>query len=136
MSMTLQWLISESLFTVGIEAWDMNMVRDPGSDLTTCGYSPVAILSSICIGAFMFTCLVGLSFRPLESGMPVAGSCSLAIAAACHPEFDPNRDAENEEEDMGLLPVQWGAVSVDGPMGHCSFTSGHVVMPQKDREYQ
>jgi hypothetical protein len=66
----------------------------------------------------MFICLVGLSFRPLESGMPVAGSCSLAIAAACHPEFDPNRDAENEggdvdswneEEDMGLLPVQVGS---------------------------
>lgn len=93
----------------------------------------------------MFICLVGLSFRPLESGMPVAGSCSLAIAAACHPEFDPNRDAENEggdvdswneEEDMGLLPVQWGAVPVDGPMEHYSFTSGHVEMPQKGREYQ
>jgi hypothetical protein len=143
-SMTLQWLISESLFTVGIEAWDMNMVRDPESDLTTCGYSPVAILSSICIGGFMFICLVALSFRPLESGMPVAGNCSLAIAAACHPEVDPNRDAENEggdiswngDEDMGFFPVQWGAVPVDGPIGHCSFTSGRVEMPQKGREYQ
>ncbi|KAJ5553974.1 hypothetical protein N7513_003933 [Penicillium frequentans] len=145
LSVTLHWLISESLFVVGIEAWDMNMMREPDSDLTTCGYSPVAILSSICVGALMFICLVGLSFQPLESAMPVAGSCSMAIAAACHPLFDPNRhedggggdvDSENEDEDMGLLPVQWGAVPVDGPMGHCSFTSGDVEMPQRGREYQ
>jgi hypothetical protein len=28
--------------------------------------------------------------RSLE--LPVAGSCSLAITAACHPAFDPNED--------------------------------------------
>lgn len=79
--------------------------------------------------------------------MPVAGSCSLAIAAACHPRFDPNqmrdvemeddyRDEEDEEEDMGLLPVRWGAVPVEGPLGHSSFTSGHVEIPQNGNEYQ
>jgi hypothetical protein len=62
----------------------------------------------------------------------------MAIAAACHPLFDPNRhrdgggddvNSDNEDEDIGLLPVQWGAVPVDGPMGHYSFTSGDVEMP-------
>lgn len=52
--------------------------------------------------------------------MPVAGSGSLAIAAACHPRVDPNqlRDVVREGhrveemEDMRLLDVQWGAVPV------------------------
>ncbi|CAG8898638.1 unnamed protein product [Penicillium egyptiacum] len=135
LSGVLHWLISQSLFMVGIEAFDSNMVRNPSRDLTTCGFSPVAILSSVVVGGCMFLCLVGLGFRRFESAMPVAGSCSLAISAACHPNFDPNGgrkdgdvdvDSEDEdEEDMALLPVKWGAVSV-GPMGHCSFTSKDV----------
>lgn len=146
LSITLHWLISESLFMVGIEAWDSKMQRDPSNDIITCAYTPVAILSSIFVGGFMFISLVGLSRQRLDSAMPVAGSCSLAIAAACHPKFDPNLhggqnegelDSEREDEQhMGLLPVQWGAVPVDGPLGHCSFTSGDVGMPEKGKEYQ
>ncbi|KAJ5937050.1 hypothetical protein N7466_003500 [Penicillium verhagenii] len=147
MTITIHWLISESLFMVGIEAWDERMVRAPESDLTTCGFSPIGIVSSICVGVFMFSCLVGLSFRRFESAMPVAGGCSLAISAACHPNFDPNRhpagepgdldlEIENGDDNMGHLPVQWGAVPVDSPIGHCSFTSGRVELPDKDREYE
>jgi hypothetical protein len=65
---------------VGIEAWDNNMQRDPSNDLITCAYTPVAILSSILIGGFVFICLVALARQKLGSAMPVAGSCSLAIA--------------------------------------------------------
>jgi hypothetical protein len=146
LSAILHWLISESLFIVDIEAWDANMERGLDKDVVTCGYSPAAILSAICVGAFMFICLVALAFRPLHSAMPVAGSCSLAIAAACHPMFDPNgqggvdsgieEEDEEQEEDMSLLLVQWGAVPVDGPIGHCSFTSGDVEMPETGKEYQ
>lgn len=32
----------------------------------------------------MLACLVWAGFRRFKSGMPVAGSCSLAIAATCH----------------------------------------------------
>ena len=79
--------------------------------------------------------------------MPVAGSNSLAIAASCHPNFDPNiegkylqdtREANlvDEEDDMALLPVQRGAIPVEGPIGHCSFTSGPVNPPEEGKEYQ
>lgn len=148
----MHWLISESLFMVGIEAWDENMQRDPSSDIITCGYSPRAMLSTICVGVLMFGGLVGLAMRRLPSAMPVAASCSLAIAAACHPRYDPNKgqrpggddedvemDSERgDEEDMGCLPVQWVAVHVDGPIGHCSFTSDDhdVGMPEGGHEYQ
>jgi hypothetical protein len=40
----------------------------------------------------MFTCIIVLSLRRFESAIPVASSCSLAIAAACHPKFIPNVD--------------------------------------------
>ncbi|GAM37162.1 hypothetical protein TCE0_022f06842 [Talaromyces pinophilus] len=99
LSITLHWLISESLFMVGIEAWDNNMQRDSSADLIACAYTPVAILSSILVGEFMFICLVALSQERLESAMPVAGSCSLAIAAACHPRFNPNQARDMEMED-------------------------------------
>lgn len=130
---------------VGIEAYSPNMERQHGHDVLTCGFSPVAIVSSIAVGSFMFFCLVGLSFRLFESGMPVVGSCSFTIAAACLPAFDPNLEGngevdvglewENEDEDMALLPVQWGSVPVVGPVGHCSFTSGDVEEPDGEQTY-
>lgn len=127
---------------VGVEGFGTDGLRDPKTDFITCGWSPVGIVSAVVVGVVMFSCLLWLSQRQFESAMPVASSCSLAIAAACHPTFDPNLhgsqstggsedvDWEKEEEDMSLLPVQWGAVPVHGSIGHCSFTSGDVEMPQ------
>ena len=89
----LHWLISQSLFLVGIEAYTPDFKHDPSSDLNTCGYSPVAIVCSILVGAAMVTSLVGLGFKRFKSGMPVAGSCSLAIAAACYPASVPENDS-------------------------------------------
>ncbi|KAJ6188446.1 hypothetical protein N7519_003354 [Penicillium mononematosum] len=124
-SSLLHWLISRSIFMVGIDAYGPSMERQPENDVLTCGYSPVAIVSSIVVGSVMFFCLVGLSFKLFESGMPVVGSCSFTIAAACHPTFDPNRQGNGEADvgmewgndhgDMALLPVQWGSVPVVGP---------------------
>ncbi|CAP74251.1 Pc14g01100 [Penicillium rubens Wisconsin 54-1255] len=143
-SAVLHWLVSQSLFVIAIEAYNTHMERDPLQDVYACGYSPLAIVIATSIGGVMFTCLIVLSLRRLESAMPVAGSCSLAIAAACHPGFNPNVDkpepvemeSEDEGEDMALLPLQWGSISIDGPIGHCSFTSGDVDTPEKGQKYQ
>lgn len=142
----LHWLISQSLFMVGIQAFDSDMMRSPEGDIITCGFSPVAIIISIAVGGLMSFCLLGFSLRRFESAMPVAGSCSFAISAACHPTLIPGCrgeggdadgvDSELEDEDMALLPVKWGAVSIARPTGHCSFTSGDVDEPEKGREYQ
>lgn len=57
--------------------------------------------------------------------MPLIGSCSLAISAACH---QPARDGE-----PSLKAVMWGAVtdgkSEDGPT-HCYITIGDVSQVQ------
>lgn len=77
------------------------------------------------------------------SAMPVVGSNSLAIAAACHPAFNDSSlggeqeiDSEQEEEDMALLPVQWGALPEPDSVDICSFTSKDVDFPEEGKQYQ
>lgn len=148
-STLLHWLISQSLFMIGVEAFGSDGLRNPASDFTTCGWSPVGIFGSIMVGLVMILSLMCLGRRRFESAMPIASSCSLAIAAACHPSFDPNvheesrsrgngedLDSELDEEDSSLARVKWGAVPVNGPIGHCTFTSGVVEMPQQGELYQ
>lgn len=145
-SALLHWLISQSLFLVGIEAYDSNGTRNPSRDLMTCGYSPAAIVSGISVGVAMFVCLIGLGFRRFASSMPVAGCCSLAISAACHPYFDPNCashtrgdgmvESKLNGEFMALLPVKWGAVQLEGAAGHCTFSAEDVDFPEKGQTYQ
>lgn len=72
-----------------IEAYNTHMKRYPLQDVFACGYSPIAIVIATSMGAVMFTCLIVLNFRRFESAMPVAGSCSLAIAAAVSSGIQP-----------------------------------------------
>ncbi|KAL2011596.1 hypothetical protein VTN00DRAFT_4314 [Thermoascus crustaceus] len=119
-SAVLLWLISQSLFLVTVVAYDVNQERDYHHDLTTCGYSPVAILSGVVVGGLMLLSLIGLGFRRFESGMPVASSCSLAISAACHPGvMDAGMsESESSDSDTPHLPLKWGVMSSDGEGGH------------------
>ncbi|KAL3440941.1 hypothetical protein BJX65DRAFT_17229 [Aspergillus insuetus] len=146
-SATLHWLISQSIFLVGVDAYDESWERVPYLDVMTCGYTPIAIVSAIAVGAAMLLAILALACRRLDSEMVVAGSCSLAIAAACHPRYDPNSEQAGEAPGgmeagmdaarMEYLPLRWGAVcSVDGEVGHCAFTSEDVEMPQAGRVYQ
>ena len=132
-SMLVHWLISESLFLVMIEAYTVDQQRDPTNDIITCGYSALAIVATISVGAVALGALIGLSFRRFKSGMPVAGSCSLAIAAACHANVNP---ADLSREDESVLPLQWGEAEGREPVRHCTFSSAEVHMPQHGWVYQ
>ncbi|KAK2882551.1 hypothetical protein FQN49_000236 [Arthroderma sp. PD_2] len=137
-SAILHWLISQSLFLVEIEAYTADNQRDPSFDLNTCGYSPIAIVCSVTVGAAMVFCLIGLGYKRFKSGMPVAGSCSLAIAAACCPNPEPldTGKSASPRQDMEYLPLQWGVVASNGDLAdHCTFSSGEVRMPVDDRVY-
>lgn len=145
-SSILHWLASQALFIIAVEAYDTAKQRAPSLDVYTCGYSSLAVVIALAVGVTMFLCLILLSFRRLQSAMPIASSCSLAISAACHPMYDPNEDKEEreseevesecEEDDLAYLPVQWGSIPVSGPVGHCSFTSVDVDDPEEGKEYQ
>ncbi|KAL2839743.1 hypothetical protein BJY01DRAFT_250343 [Aspergillus pseudoustus] len=143
-SATLHWLISQSIFLVGVDAYDAEWERAEALDVMTCGYTPIAIVSSLSVGAVIVLAMLALGLRRLDSAMVVAGSCSLAIAAACHPGHDPNLQHDEsrragplqEKEDMEYSPVMWGSVPVDGEVGHCTFASGEVEEPEVGRFYQ
>lgn len=128
------WLLSQSLYMVKVDAVDArgDLVRDGGDgnaygyySITTCGYSPPAIVASaVGIVAFAaFVCGVGAK-RLANNGMPLAGSCSAAIAASCH---GGPRGAV-----VAWKPLAWGEVVVGGEedgggVGRCGFANGGGV---------
>jgi hypothetical protein len=59
--------------------------------------------------------------RRLPAVMPVAGSCSAAIAAACQPAEEGKFDPED-----AYLPVQWGAMETGKAKAHYGFSAKEV----------
>ena len=127
-STILHWLVSESLFLARINLFTRIGQEDAGNSVSTIGYSCIPILVVIILGSI--TVLLGLfnGLRKYKPGMPLAGSCSAAISAACHlPEEDVNAPEK---------PVLWGVVEMkeDG-VGHCSFTSLKAEDPVEGERY-
>ncbi|CAI7664057.1 unnamed protein product [Penicillium glandicola] len=98
----LHWLVSQAIFYVQIYIYDADMHHDPSLDVDACGWSPIALIFTIIIGSLMVMALVGLAMRPFRSVIPLAGSCSAAISAACHPPED--------DVDAALKPIMWGEI--------------------------
>ncbi|KAL0253431.1 hypothetical protein SLS55_010410 [Diplodia seriata] len=133
----LHWIVSQSIFVAAIDGVDANgkaaddfVHRDTSA--LTCGYSPLAMIVTVLAAAALAGFAAVLGCRGLPPGMPVAGSCSVAIAAACHA---PEGTAETE-------PVMWGAVPGkeeerdDGVVvGHCAFSNEEVDVPVEGRLY-
>ena len=79
----------------------------------------------------MVISIVAAGYIPYKCGMPLAGSCSMAISAACHP-IEQVDDGENIAEKK----LQWGVVStgVDG-IGHCAFSAEEVGVVSEGKIY-
>ena len=125
-SSTLQWFVSQSIFLARVNV--INSQNLEVAELSTCGYSPMAIIFAIILGSIVV--LVGISngFRKLTVGMPLASSCSAAISAACHP---PKTDVG-----ASLKRVMWGVCNDSNEsVGHCTFTSFEVETPIVGRRY-
>ena len=124
-SATLHWLVSQSLFLVNMTGYKTKG-QDSIRTISTIGYSCIAIITVILFGAIMILLEVLNGFR-VHRGMPLAGSCSAAISAACHrPE---------EDVDAATKPVMWGVVSSENGVGHCCFTSFEVSRPVPGEHY-
>ncbi|KAL4779057.1 hypothetical protein BJX76DRAFT_365635 [Aspergillus varians] len=144
----LHWLMSQSVFLVRVLARDSYHRRDASRDTTTVGYSPPAIVTGLCVGLLLPAGVVGLAVRFFKTGMPVAGSCSFAIAAACHPSGmkmgGGEKDAGDEDEELGVEceMLQWGVESYGpgawgaGGVGHCAFSNGVVYAPMGGWAYR
>lgn len=133
-SSILHWLFSQSIFLVRIQLLfpdgsPASTDEYPGGYTNGLGYSPIPILLSIVLSIAMLATGFAVSMRKYKGHMPLAGSNTLAISAACHPP--PN------EVDGHLRPVQWGEVleTVDLREGHCAFTSLGTVPIKSGRGY-
>ncbi|KAI8412443.1 hypothetical protein FOFC_05700 [Fusarium oxysporum] len=122
-SILMHWMLSQSIFIVAVQ-------RSSIWELFTCGYLPIAIIFVIITAVFMATAVFITALRRLPTAMPVAASCSLAIAAACHhPDNIPQPDAS-------VFPLQWGVMwrQREGSglelTDHCGFSHYPIEKPQ------
>lgn len=122
------FLISESIFVVRLRVIAQSGQEDPKQSFVTCGYSMLALLVTIVIGAVAVITIIGFGLRRYKPGMPLVKSNSAAISAACHPRA-------NEVADAALQPLQWGAVPTEGDVGHCCFSTDHVSLPEEGKQY-
>jgi hypothetical protein len=121
-------LVSESIFVVRLQVFTFTGKEDLLQSMVTCGYSLLALLITIIVGAVAVLGLIGIGFRSYEPGMSLVGCSSAAISAACHSRPD-------EDIDAALQPLQWGAVPFEGEIGHCCFSTGPVLLPRENRVY-
>jgi hypothetical protein len=134
--MILHWLVSQSIFYLLLITYDPANEPVPGIEISSLGYSSSPIFLSIIVGSIMVLVLIVLAFRKFKSTVPVTGSTSVAISAACHLP----RDEVGETAVLGL--VKWGETTMspdwamesfggidDGQKGHCSFTSLETRKP-------
>lgn len=123
-SSLLHWLVSQSLFAVSIEI-------DQKKSVFTCGYSFIAVYYLFIAFLFIMIYFWTLALRKFKNGLPVVGSCSAAMAAACH--------APSTSDDYSLvptLPLQWGVVrdgsdDSDDSEAHCVFWHREVDIPEQ-----
>ena len=130
-SAAIHWLVSQAVFLARVEVWK-DGVPSEGSNVawSGVGYDSMAMIHTIWLWSCLLIVVVGMGLRKLPSSMPIAGSCSVALAAAAH---RPDSDV-----DAAVLPVKWGVVreSEDAEgVGHCCFTSEEATEPQVGRLY-
>ena len=130
---TLHWFVSQSIFLARVDIVESKPFKYTGFGISTCAYSPMALIFVIILGSIVVLVGIANGFRKVRDGMPFAGSCSAGISAACHP---PKADVN-----ASLKRVMWGVVAERSPndpdnhVGHCSFTSLEVETPIVGRMY-
>ncbi|KAL8976226.1 MAG: hypothetical protein Q9205_007726 [Flavoplaca limonia] len=141
-SVVMHWLVSQSLYVEILQAYDHDGVYQY-DEIWDCGFLPRAILITICLGLAVLVVGILMGFRKYKPGIPLVGSCSAAISAACHPpqgDDKPSRKA-----------VRWGSCgptstldmtgdnltlsSGESEIGHCSLTSFNVEPPVEGALY-
>ncbi|KAH8678758.1 hypothetical protein BGZ60DRAFT_401781 [Tricladium varicosporioides] len=135
----MHYLLSASLFVVDIVTFKFGdngyLIVDESGDGVQgwlLNFSPLAIIFVLCVSILLIALPIILSLFKLQPGIPMVGSSSAFISAACHPP--PG------EGDAGLLPVQWGVVNttIDPKtgVGTCSISSGEVSAPIEGQLYR
>jgi hypothetical protein len=146
LSALLHWLISQSIFLVRVAAYHAWIERDTSADIMTVGYSPLAIVVTLIVSAILPGALIWFGCKRFCSGMPVAGACSLAIAAACHPwikkekeEYDTDHTDNDGKLEIEYRRLRWGVEAWkpgSGHVRHCAFSDADVREPLDGAVYR
>ena len=123
----LHWLVSQSIFLARVAVFDSLGVKDDEYSMSTCGYSNIAIVTVILVGTIALIFGNANGFRKYSGRMPLVGSNSAAISAACH--------APNGDNHASVSPIMWGAVETSEEVGHCCFTSFDVIPLESGKLY-
>ena len=117
--------MSQSMFLALVDIVDDTGSLNDRISISTVGYSCIAIFFAILVGIVAVTAGVLNGFRRFDAGIPLVGSCSAAISAACHRPSD--------DSSASLLPLKWGCVDADSGnnIGHCTLTSFEVTAPEQ-----
>ena len=99
----LHWLISQSTFLARINQYDYNYVLEEGLTINGTGWSPIALMFALILGGLMILALPIFGFKRLPKKMPLAGSNSAAMSAACHRQ-------DGEDDDIMQRPLQYGVL--------------------------
>ena len=81
----LSWLASQSLFVVQIDILDSGRDTSKISSISSCDYSPKAIIVTVVIASMIVLGALIIAVRRHPPGMPLAAACSATISVACHP---------------------------------------------------
>lgn len=99
------------------------------------GYSDIALVATLSLVlALAIACKIVATCCTFARGLPVNGTNSAVISAACH--FMYAQQAE-KPDDIAQQPLQWG-VTVRGAhdrVGHLCFSCGDVEEPDYDCLY-
>lgn len=106
----LHWTISRSIFLVQVTGYDDPYHKDGSENTKMVGWSPLPVIISICIGGVLILALFGFAFRRLDAGIPMIGSCSLAIRAAA--------STGGNEKDAPFKKLMYGVVSQSPEEAH------------------
>lgn len=132
----LHWLLSQSCFVTD-EIWQNPASSEAFQDafqLANVGWSPLSTLIALSITAALMVFLIVQGLWKINTPMPLLGSCSAVIAAACQPTGDaPSRGAHLRKVKWGVIcePTESGA----GEIGHCGFSDGYVGVPVEGNLY-
>ncbi|KAK3616306.1 hypothetical protein LTR56_026037 [Elasticomyces elasticus] len=126
----LHWRISRSIFIVQLSVYGINTPTTAEEVVAGCGGSPLALALVVVLGGLMISALVGLSLlKQLDPGMPVAGSNSVAISAACH----LNPGDEGAARLSLMYGVEMGGDEDEHGRAHAGFSS-RAVRPLREGE--
>ena len=130
----LHWFISQALFLVRVVMYDGEPSGTGLGAVSRVGFSPIGIVMAFTLATLLVLVLVALGllckYPGGEAAVPLMGTCSAAISAACHPPED--------DKDAHLLPVRWGVVGVDEDGAErCAFTTAwDVYTPTEGAVYR